>query len=297
MADADNSWQKAIETCRRARLGVIPLDSPESIDSLRASDWGTLPGSFVAFAQAWHEMQQEPWQALVQSVLQTNPNTPLQALESRSVRTLHRVLSRADRAAITIGDPLQYRSPNPWALLLQIRASREDADPGYLLLHPPIQRHELQPVQQVLGIELPPSYADLLVVSNGIGLDPTGSTELFGAGAQRANWALVVNGPWLQCTPFHEITAQWRLFHGVYEYEHERDAQEGVTTFRSDEHAFVPFLETNVGDSWCFDTAHQERPGEYNVIFWDHELRGVTDRAASFADWVSTHLEGLIFEE
>ncbi|GEM_PF-7111253 len=152
-----------------------------------------------------------------------------------------------------------------------------------LRLYPPASDSDLVRAEHVLDIRLPPSYAKLLTVTNGLDLDALQSAYICGAGPSRAKWEAVLLNQWLDCQPYHEIAAQWRAFQGVYAYERIMDRERGENIFRSDERQLIPFAHTY--ETWCFDHARQSPDGERHIVLWDHEQREAEDTYATFAEW------------
>ncbi|HEU5379685.1 MAG TPA: SMI1/KNR4 family protein [Ktedonobacteraceae bacterium] len=293
--ESARTWQETLQRLTEQGFRVVPLDTSVTLSEMQRVIGEAPPGNVIEFCRLWQKNHDEPWKDFVGSI--TLGDTPVRR-EIEEIATsypLRRLINRAEYAAIVWGNRAALVSPDPWAYLLQLQPKRPDADPGHIRLHLPADPSSIIAAESVLGMTLPPSYTQVLVLTNGLGLDFSGYESIAGAGPQRAVWEPVVANDWLHCSHYQEVTALWREFQGNIASEREREQEEGVNTFLSDEGPLVPFLWTAYGDIWCFDRSRQQEDGEYPIIFWDHEMREATEQYPNFTHWMEHQLERKVF--
>jgi SMI1/KNR4 family protein SUKH-1 len=301
--DYDYSWEGAVRRLEEDGLRVLPLNGDTSSADLGSLSGKAPPPSVVAFTRGWSEARQEPWQVLVTSIAAEDVEAAREAKRLDESYPVRRLVEAAEYAAIVCNEVSAHTLEDMWTYLLYVRPPRAKLRAGTIRLHRPATHQSIAAAEAVLGMRLPPSYIQLLRITNGLGVDDYEWSAFAGAGPQRADWDAVTGDDWLRCQGFSEIAACWRLFQGVYADERQRDAENGENTFASDERVLVPFLGNGGGDEWCLDRSRQSEDGECAIVFWDHELREASDdfpadeTHPTFARWLDRELERAVFEE
>ncbi len=276
----DNSWQKALANAEKAGFHSFGLgDHPPTPDELVRVSAHPVPQAVLAFADLWARPGREPWQILVQSAVTVN--TAIDGSHP-SLRSFRQLVERAGQAALLWDQQGTWASPQRWGYLLQIQSRNEGDKFGYLTLHPPATFEDLTAAQEIINVQLPPSYQGVLLLTNGLGIRAQESSFLCGAGPQRAAWATVKGSDWLDCDHMHEIAANWRLFYGVY--SDEGFAMEPYIREALNNKTLIPFAETY--DTWCFDRSRQSQAGEYPIGIWDHETCEITFAYTNIGEWI-----------
>ncbi len=193
------------------------------------------------------------------------------------------------QVAIVYGEHFAWKSPDQWMYLFMMANGVESvngSDPSPLFVaHPPATKAHIQQAEAVIEATFPPSYIQMLRMTNGLGLYLEEGAFICGAGEARANWSktgLRQSGNYKHIS-YHEIAIYWFEWQDVLAYERQRDQQTGINTFLSNERKYIPFAYTY--DEWCFDRTSPDERGEYPVYFWDHEMREATYRYPNFASW------------
>lgn len=288
-------WQETLQSLTEQGLRVVPLDTSVTSSAMQRVIGEAPPGNVIEFCRLWQEHHSEPWHVLLGSVTLGDPTVRSAPEKFAPSSPLRRLIQGASSAAIVWGNRAALVSPDHWTYLLQLRPKRPDAPPSHIRLHLPAAPSSISAAEYVLGMTLPPSYTQVLTLTNGFGLDFAEYEGIAGAGPQRAIWEPVVANDWLHCSHYQEVTALWRQFQGINASERELDQEAGVNTFLSDERPLVPFLWTAYGDLWCFDRSRQQEDGEYPIIFWDHEMREATEHYPTFTHWMEGQLERKVF--
>ena len=289
-------WQEALQSLNVQGFHVVPLDTPVTLPEIQRLIGEAPPRNVIEFFQLWQKNQDDPWEVFMGSLTPGDTLIQREREEIAPGYPLRRLINRAEHAAIVWGNRAALISPDLWAYLLQLRPKQPDGNPNKIRLHLPAAPSTITAAESVLGMTLPPSYTHLLALTNGLGLGFSEYEGIAGAGPQRAVWEPVVANDWIHCAPYEEVTARWRQFQGVYASERERDQEEGVNSFLSDERPLVPFLWTAYGDIWCFDRSRQQADGEYPIMYWDNEKREATERYSNFTSWMEHQLERMVFE-
>lgn len=289
-----DSWEEACRRIISIGVRVISLDTRGVAAELPELAYDDPPPAVLAFAHQWTQDNSDPWGVLVASAAVAAPNG-LGNNPSGTLHPLKRLISRANHAAVVWDDASGLTSSDRWGYLMQILPARSDIAPGYLRFRLPASQAAVNAAEAVIGMRLPPSYLELMRLTNSLGLDMGEGKVIAGVGPERARWDVVTGGDWLECEYYHEIAARWRAFQGVYTYEHERDRESGANTFLSDERVLVPFMSTYESDEWCFDRSRQRADGECPIVHWDHGLRQASDQYPDFATWMRDKLEAEVF--
>lgn len=205
--------------------------------------------------------------------------------EVKAFVPLQHLLANAVHVAVLYGEHIAWKSPDKWSYLFEVLDENNKDARNWIIAHPPANKTQIQQTEGVLKISLPPSYVQLLRQTNGLGLTLNETQFLCGVGNARADWdnEAVFRSGAFPGDSYHELASYWFQWQDVLAYERQRDRETGITTFRSDEAACVPFAYTI--DDWCFDRSHQESNGEYPILFWDHELREATYAYPDFEAW------------
>ncbi len=280
--NAPDQWQQDFQ--RRLRKG----DRAKSVDHIRSrEDLRALtdeePSSFVlALCQQWQLDHRDPWQVVTKTIGTQYPDhLPVLAQEFAS-HPLKELIGQAKQACI-----VWHPSPvDTWSYVLILPPRQRGSPPGYLKLFEPATFSEIAAAEAVLDMALPPSYRHLLLVTNGLASNPSGVSQIMGAGPKKALWDVVLGGDWLSCEGYEEVAAQWRLFQGIYADMRE---QEQYSIFQSDETVLIPFLWP--GDVYGFDRSRLDLSGECPIVFWDHECLGGRDVAPDFRQWLEEDLD------
>lgn len=301
--DYDYSWEGAVRRLEEDGLRVLPLDADSSSADLGSLSDKASPPSVVAFTRGWREARQEPWQVLVTSIAAEDVEAAREAEQLDESHPLRRLVEAAEYAAIVCNEVSARTLEEMWTYLLYVRPPRAKLHAGTIRLHRPATHQSIAAAEAVLGMRLPPSYSQLLRITNGLGMDEHEWLAIAGAGPQRTDWDAVTKNDWLRCQSFNEIAACWRLFQGIYADERLIDVENGENTFASDERVLVPFLGNRGGDEWCLDRSRQSEKGECPIMFWDHELREASDNFPAdeahptFVRWLDRNIERMVFEE
>jgi SMI1 / KNR4 family (SUKH-1) len=293
-----DEWHAALDSMRVAGFRALPLDTPLDGEWWAALTNNEPPAPVRTFAQRWLETPDDPWQVLLDSVAAANPEALAEIEEDpRSIRGVFSLVSRIERVAIAHAGTIRWDEEDPWGYLVQFRHARDAERYTQVMLYPPAPPADIRQSEHVLNLPLPTTYRRFLLLTNGLQLGASGPFmhDIYGAGPRHANWTYVLLNYWSECEKFLEIAAQWRGFQGNYQYERIMDRERGEDSFLSDETALVPFTYTY--EHWCFDRTRQSYPGEYPVMFWDHETRGATERYRDFGDWFAGEVESYLFGE
>lgn len=275
-------WQEILSEYRAKRFEVITREDLFRYPYAPASAKTSISEATHIFLQQLSRPDLTPWQALWFSVQSVHPT-----LQQRQIPgILLECFQHISKVAVLYGDHFAWKSPDKWKYLFEMTNPFDATQVQYLVIHAPATLHELQQAEAVLGMTLPPSYKHLLMCSNGLGLGKNEISVVLGAGPARADWDAVLTFPPTE-TPhpnYHEICWCWLSWQEIYAYERQRDREEGVNSFLSDERVLVPFASTY--DAWCFDRSQRLDNGEYTIVFWDHELREATYSAPDIDAWL-----------
>lgn len=295
MSEQDE-WEAALQQAQSAGFRLLPLDRPPD------SEWWTSladkepPVAVRTFARRWLESPDDPWQVLLDSVATANPEALVEIEEDpHSLRGLRSLVRRIERVAIALREQTQWDEEDPWGYLVHFHHVRDADRYAQVMLYPPALPADIRQAEHVINLKFPASYRRFLLLTNGfhIGASWPRLCDIYGVGPQRANWTDVLLNNWQQCERFREIAAMWRAFQGVYDYERIMDRERGEDTFLMDETTLVPFA--HIADEWCFDRTRQSYPGDYPVMFWDHETRGASEKYHDFGDWLASAVESYLF--
>lgn len=301
MTERPDPWQRALAACERAKCRVVPLDPVAGAGGVRAAVGEEPPAPVAAFVRAWLPAR-NIWQALVASagagrVGGASGASGLSGDTSGDTvaRLLRPVLDRAGRAAVVVEQSPALADGGAWGYLVE-HLGREGVAPAFLRLHLPATPAGIAAAEDRLAMRMPPVYAALLRLTNGLGLDEREGSVIVGAGPSRASWPVVTGDDWLACQPYHEITASWRVFQGVYAQERADGPPETWYGDLARAVDLVPVLLTRGGDAWCLDRARQAADGDCPVVFWDHELRETGEQSPGFAAWLRDIVVGQQFD-
>ncbi|HEY7023169.1 MAG TPA: SMI1/KNR4 family protein [Ktedonobacterales bacterium] len=295
---AQDEWEEALRFADTTGFRALPLESKLN------NDWWTdltdaePPLAVRTFARRWLESPSDPWQVLLDSVTAANPEALAEIeADSHALRGLRLLVSRVTHVAIARRKQTHWDEEDPWGYLVQFRHAHDADRYECVMLYPPALPVDIKKAEYVLNLRLPTTYRHFLLLTNGLQIGAPSSLlcDIYGAGPRQAKWDPVLLYNWLECQGFMEIAAQWRAFQGVYQYERIMDRERGENSFLSDETALVPFAYTY--EHWCFDRTRQTYPGDYPVMFWDHETRGATERYRDFGDWFAGEVESYLFGE
>lgn len=274
------SWESVLDHYRSQRFQIVTREQLflESIEKV-------MKGSFVPpaphrFLEGLAEPQTSLWEAFVLGV-----QSAQDVQESHIFAPLKNLLKKATHVAVIYGEHFNWKSPDSWSYLFEVVDVHDKNARQYIIAHPPATREQIQQAETILELKLPPQYVQLLLATNGLGIELDETSFLCGVGDARAAWydpqtfqPGAFNRP-----SFHEIASHWFRWQDIYAYERERDHETGDNTFLSDERICVPFAYTI--DDWCFDRSQHDSEGEYPVLFWDHELRQATLFYPDFESW------------
>lgn len=279
------TWEEALQDYRSHHFRVFTreqiLSTPPEI--LTAE----LPAStaVLAFMQQLAQPQLSLREAFVTAVQSFDESMHPNGIFAPLIE----LLDRAMHVAIMYGEHFVWKSPDQWSYLFMVENGVKSADgsdaSAFFVVHPPATRTHIQQAEAVIGVPFPPTYMQLLQMTNGLGLDLNELAFICGAGNARAAWdkaELFEAGNFLRDT-YQEIASYWFAWQDVLAYERQRDRETGIDTFRSDERKYIPFAYTY--DEWCFDRTNPDERGEYPVYFWDHELREATYKYPNFEAW------------
>lgn len=251
------------------------------------------PATIRAFAERYAHDEMGVWRALAESAASAQPDNRDALTDGMALAPLRALIERVNRVAVLYDSRHRWKTPNRWGYAFETRPPATTGEAQLLILRPPATESDLQRVESVIQMTLPPSYRRFLLVSNGLGVGARELTYICGAGPQRAHWESVRRNLWMNFADSRELAAQWRHFQGLYAYERIMDRDRGEDTFLSDETALVPFAHTY--EVWCFDRTRPDARGEYPIVLWDHEMRQATDRYADFDSWFGGEVEEYIW--
>ncbi len=281
-----NQWQQDFQKKLGRWNRAITLDHALSREELRDMTGEEPPSYVLELCQQWHLDHSDPWQVVTRTIEVQYPDNLQAITQELPAHPLRRLIEQAQQAVI-VWHPSRVEN---WSCVLILPPRQRGYPPGYLKLFEPATSAEIAAAEAVLGMALPPSYQDLLLVTNGLGFSPSGVTQVMGAGPKRALWDVVLRGDWLSCEAYEEVAAQWRFFQGGYA---DLRTQEQDIIFHTDETVLVPFLV--IEDVYCFDRSRPDLSGECPIVFWDHEDLGGCDVAPTFRHWLEEELEERVF--
>ena len=276
-----STWESILESYRAQGFQVLTRESLLHASLETLINGLPISAPTLSFLQHLSHPHLSLWDAFFTSILSVHGDIQ----EKEVFLPLKHLIAHATQVAVMHGEHFAWKSPDKWSYLFQVRDQFESKTYHYFVAHAPATLNQIHQAESVLGMQLPPTYMHLLILTNGLGLYLDERSFICGVGDARAAWDEVVNFQKLTFPrhEYHEITSYWLQWQDVLEYERERDRQTGINTFRSNERVYVPFAYQT--DDWCFDRSRKNEEGEYPIFFWDHELREATFRYPDFEAW------------
>lgn len=283
-------WLSSLETYAASGFLFFPVDGLDlSARAIEARTGTSLPVSVEEFYRAYGLAGGDLWQALLASAAAINPGSDVSLSAAAPLRAL---AQQAEHVALVWDQRFAWRSPERWGYLCSIRPGHPLSAANNILFHLPATASEIRAAEQVVGMPLSPSYKNLLRITNGLGIGVQDLACVSGAGPQRADWELVLQGDWLHVDHAHEISAVSRVFYGVYDDDGGLDEVARILLGRK---VIIPFAQTY--ERWCFDRSAPSTDGEYPILMWDHELCRARYLYTTFADWLQREFVPYIFDE